>query len=45
MKLEKIYRVEVNYEPYVKATSLKQARERAKAYVRVKVSRARRRLY
>jgi hypothetical protein len=45
MKLEKIYRVTVNYEPFVKATSLKQAHVRAKASVRVKVRRARRERY
>jgi hypothetical protein len=45
MKLEKIYRVTVNYEPFIKATSLKQARTRARATVRVKVERARRKLY
>jgi hypothetical protein len=37
MKLEKIYDVIVNFEPYIKATSLKQALARAKASVRVKV--------
>jgi hypothetical protein len=41
MTLEKIYDVVVNFEPYIKATSLKQALVRAKAGVRVKVRKMR----
>jgi hypothetical protein len=37
MKLEKIYEVKIDCEPFIKAVSLKQALERAKARVRVKV--------